>query len=278
VTALTLGAVAGLGLLVITMGLTRPTVTPSDPGRFPQALAGVVVGLVAAVGVWLVCGWPVLTLAALAGGLLLPRVWVRRAERLCCVLPSCGRLKPQSHSVSDRLGKLVKRDRQPPGRWLLDRKLVVPSTNVLDEGMSRDDHPGAAVSLEASHRPQPGLEASVIGLDVVVGIPLSAMPRRWQQLLQHHRVGGCPVGHDFTRPDRGCADSPLEEPASCSDVAPRGDEDVNHLPELTNGAVDIAPLAGDLHVDLVDLLAVAIGMSAGPGSLGQQAGEVKHPP
>ena len=93
---------------------------------------------------------------------------------LCCVLPSCGRLKPQSHSVSDRLGKLVKRDRQPPGRGLLDRQLVVPSTNVLDEGMARDDHPGAADSLEASHRPQPGLEASVIGLDVVVGKSLSA--------------------------------------------------------------------------------------------------------
>jgi tight adherence protein B len=80
VTALTLGAVAGLGLLLITMGLTRPPAISSDPGRFSQALAGMVVGLVAAVGVWLVCGWPVLTLAALAGGLLLPRVWVRRAE------------------------------------------------------------------------------------------------------------------------------------------------------------------------------------------------------
>ena len=77
-------------------------------------------------------------------------------------------LKPQSRSVSDHLGKLVKCDRQPPGRGLLDRQLVAPWTNVLDEGMARDDHPGAAVSLEASHRPQPGLEASVIGLDVVV--------------------------------------------------------------------------------------------------------------
>ena len=38
-----------------------------------------VVGLLAAVGVWLVCGWPVLTLAALAGGLLLPRMWAARA-------------------------------------------------------------------------------------------------------------------------------------------------------------------------------------------------------
>jgi tight adherence protein B len=80
VTALTLGAVAGLGLLLITMGLTRPTALPPHPGRLPQTLAGVVVGLLAAVGVWLVCGWPVLTLAALAAGLLVPRWRAHRAQ------------------------------------------------------------------------------------------------------------------------------------------------------------------------------------------------------
>ena len=79
-TALTLGAVAGLGLLLICLGLTRPTALPPDPGRLPQLTAGVAVGLLAAVGVWLVCGWPVLTLAALAAGLLVPRWWTHRAE------------------------------------------------------------------------------------------------------------------------------------------------------------------------------------------------------
>lgn len=78
-TALVLGALAGLGLLLIYTGLTRPTDRPRDPSRFPLTIAGVVVGLLAAVGVWLVCGWPVLTLAALAGGLLLPRMWAARA-------------------------------------------------------------------------------------------------------------------------------------------------------------------------------------------------------
>lgn len=79
-TALTLGAVAGLGLLLICLGLTRPTAIPPDRGRLSQATAGVAVGLLAAVGVWLVCGWPVLTLAALAAGLLVPRWWAHRAE------------------------------------------------------------------------------------------------------------------------------------------------------------------------------------------------------
>jgi Flp pilus assembly protein TadB len=81
VTALVVGALAGLGLLLLYSGFTRPPAhRPRDPNQLPQAVAGVAVGLLAAVGVWLMCGWPVLTLAALAGGLLLPRIWMGRAE------------------------------------------------------------------------------------------------------------------------------------------------------------------------------------------------------
>jgi tight adherence protein B len=72
--------VAGFGLLLICLGLTRPSAIPPDRGRLPRLTAGVAVGLVAAIGVWLVCGWPVLTLAALAAGLLAPRWWTHRAQ------------------------------------------------------------------------------------------------------------------------------------------------------------------------------------------------------
>lgn len=41
----------------------------------------------------------------------------------------------------------------PPVHWISDRQLVGPSTEVLDERMPRDDHPGAAVLLETAHRP-----------------------------------------------------------------------------------------------------------------------------
>jgi hypothetical protein len=51
--------------------------------------------------------------------------------------------------------------------------------------MAGEHDPGAAVLVEPTHRTQPRLETAVVGLDVVVGIPIGAMPGSWQQLLQH---------------------------------------------------------------------------------------------
>jgi hypothetical protein len=60
--------------------------------------------------------------------------------------------------------------------------------NVLHQRIPRDDHPGAAILLEAPHRSQPGLQSAVISLNAAVAILLSAMPRRRQQLLQDGRI------------------------------------------------------------------------------------------
>ena len=54
------------------------------------------------------------------------------------------------------------------------------------------------------------LEATVIGLDVVVGVPLRAVPGRWQQSLQHRRVHRRLIGGDLDRCDLGRPDRPLE--------------------------------------------------------------------
>jgi Flp pilus assembly protein TadB len=82
VTALTLGAMAGLGLLLFYTGLTRPAVprASDEPGGTSLLLAGVVVGLLGGLGAWLLSGWPILTLAAMAGGLLAPRAWTAHTQ------------------------------------------------------------------------------------------------------------------------------------------------------------------------------------------------------
>jgi hypothetical protein len=54
----------------------------------------------------------------------------------------------------DHQGELVERDRHAPSHRRFDRQLVVPSTNVLDQGVAGDHHPGAAVLPEAMYRPE----------------------------------------------------------------------------------------------------------------------------
>jgi hypothetical protein len=121
-----------------------------------------------------------------------------------------GVLKARHTSGSDCDRKLGKGDGHAPTRRLLGGKLVVASPEVLYKAMSDDDHPGTAVLLEPSHRLQPRLEAAMVGLHPVVGVLLGAVPRRWEQLLQHDRVGCCSVGDDLHRHYLGRADGPLE--------------------------------------------------------------------
>jgi hypothetical protein len=74
------------------------------------------------------------------------------------------------------------------------------------------------------------------------------------------------------------APSALEEPVSGARVATCGDEHVDDLAELVDRPVDVAPRAGRPDVGLVHEPAVADGVSAGPGRLGQQRREPLDPP
>ena len=69
----------------------------------------------------------------------------------CCMPLARGAMKRRPRTESDRQGELVECGRQPPVHLLLDGKLVVTSTEVLDEGMAGDDDPGAVVLLESAH-------------------------------------------------------------------------------------------------------------------------------
>jgi hypothetical protein len=110
----------------------------------------------------------------------------------------------------------------------------------------------------------------MVALDPIVDVPVAAMPGRRQQLLQHRRVHRRLIGDDLSGRDLGRPDRRFDEAVGCLGVAPQGDIDVDDLAELVDGAVDVAPVAGDLHEGLVDLPAISHAMPAGPGGVGQQ--------
>jgi transposase len=195
----------------------------------------------------------------------------------CCVASTQGRVKANLLG-SDRQDQFVECDRHSPVGGLLHRQLVVSAAKVLHEGVSGDDHPGTAVLFEPAHRTQPRLQPPMVALDPIVGVPVGAMPGRRQQVLQHSRVHRRLIGGDLSGRDLRRTDRLFEEAMGCLGVAPRGDEDVDDLPELVDGPVDVAPLAGDLHVRLVHLPAISDAMPAGPGGVGKQWREPQHPP
>src|SRR5215213_8930492 len=107
-------------------------------------------------------------------------------------------MKRRSRTKSDRQGELVESGRQPPIHRLLDGKLVVTSTNVLDEGMAGDDDSGAVVLLESAYETKSCFQATMVGLKLIVGKAVGAVPGRWRQLLDHQRIRRCPVGHHLS--------------------------------------------------------------------------------
>jgi hypothetical protein len=143
----------------------------------------------------------------------------------------------------DRRGEPVERDRQPPARRPLDGQLVVATANVLNERVARDDDAGAAVLLQAPHRSQPRLQAAVVGLDTVVGIPIGAMPGRRDQLLDHQRVRRRSIGHDLHRPRLGAPTADAPRPTTAPGSPPRSPLDLQVTDQATTAPEDPPPVS-----------------------------------
>jgi hypothetical protein len=112
------------------------------------------------------------------------------------------------------------------------------------------DYLCAAKLFEPAHRPQSGLQPSVIGFDQVVSVLLGDMTGGGHQLIEHPRVGGRAISADL---DRG---QPVikgtgEELTSGGQIPLLGDYDVDDLPELIDRSVQIDPSAADLDVRFV---------------------------
>jgi hypothetical protein len=100
---------------------------------------------------------------------------------------------------SDGEGELGK-GRWEPLLWVeFHAEFVVAAAEVLDEGVSGTDHAGRAESFEATHRPEPGRESSMIGLDRVIRVLPQDMAHGRQQLIEHPRISRCPIGAHLAR-------------------------------------------------------------------------------
>jgi hypothetical protein len=79
--------------------------------------------------------------------------------------------------MSDCQGEFVERDRHSPDSPAPQGPARgVASPEILDEALPGDDHPGAVVLLEATHRSQPRLQPTVVRLDSIVGVPVGSAP------------------------------------------------------------------------------------------------------
>jgi hypothetical protein len=115
----------------------------------------------------------------------------------------------------------------------IDTEFVVAAAEVLDERVAGADHAGGAQPFESAHRPHSGLEPSMIGFEGIVRVLLHDMARGGQQLIEHSRVGRCPIcGHLA----RSCAvlEGAGEEPASGREIPFLGYQYVDDLAELVD--------------------------------------------
>src|SRR6266545_5528417 len=177
-----------------------------------------------------------------------------------------------AHLASDRSdheGQFGEGIGETEGGTHIRPEIVVAPAEVLDEGVRGDDDPGGTVPLQPPHRSKPGLQASVVGLEWVVGIDLRVMEGRWQHLLDDAGVEAVPVRGDLDGREPGAADCLGEEPPRCSCVPARREVHVDDLAELVDGPEQVAPGPSDLQVRLIDMPAIADDVPAGSGRLGE---------
>ncbi len=88
----------------------------------------------------------------------------------------------------DRRGELMERSGQAVFAWNATTEFVVTSSNILDQSMTRANHSGGRVRLQAPHRSRPGLESPMVSLAAIVGILLCVVERLRRQLVDRRRV------------------------------------------------------------------------------------------
>jgi hypothetical protein len=78
-------------------------------------------------------------------------------------------------------------------------EFVVASADVLHERVPGGQDPCRPVPVQPADRPQPAFQPPEISLHAIVGVPLSGMQRRGDQLIEDPQVSRRPVGGDLGR-------------------------------------------------------------------------------
>jgi len=91
-------------------------------------------------------------------------------------------------SRSDRQGESGERRSDPPPGWDVESEFVLSAAQVVDEGMSGDDHLGCSIGAQPAHRFEAFFELTVVGLDRIAGVRFDVVPRRGDQFVERFRV------------------------------------------------------------------------------------------
>src|SRR3954462_2242534 len=138
--------------------------------------------------------------------------------------------------------------------------------------------------LEAAHPRHGPLDPEVIALDALLQVLGHVMHRRARQQAvfpgcgDGGRVGPRPIGADPIRgEERLLLQHLAKEPLGRVEIALGREQEVDRRAVLVDGPVQIAPLAADLDVCLVDPDRTAMGLAEGPQSLLDQGRIGQHP-
>jgi hypothetical protein len=100
---------------------------------------------------------------------------------------------------SDHQRKLVERRGKGESGTCIHPELVVPSPQVLDEGMPSDHDARGWVPFEAPHRSESRLESPMVSFDSMVGVLGGVVQCSRQEGRDHPDQGMVPVGGDLGR-------------------------------------------------------------------------------
>src|SRR3954468_22783322 len=137
-----------------------------------------------------------------------------------------------------------------------------------------DRTPRRVEGLEAANPRHGPLDPEVVALDPLLQVLGDVMDRRARQqagfpaLRDGGRVGPRPIGADPIRgEERLLLQHLAKEPLGRVEIALGREQEVDRRAVLVDGPVQIAPLAADLDVCLVDPDRTAMGLAEGPQSL-----------